>query len=63
MPPAADLANGTTGETSFSSETFFETQDPPAKLEQTLSVVRSFIRKHAAARRKVVLVTVSLAGR
>ncbi|KAL7006117.1 Phosphopantothenate--cysteine ligase cab2 [Cystobasidiomycetes sp. EMM_F5] len=57
MPPAADLANGTTGETSFSSETFFETQDPPAKLEQTLSVVRSFIRKHAAARRKVVLVT------
>lgn len=55
---ATDLPNGQEG---FSAEAFFATQQPPSNLEETLRDVRTFVARHRADRRKVVLVTVSTA--
>lgn len=55
---ATELPNGQEG---FSAEAFFETQQPPSNLEETLRDVRTFVARHRADRRKVVLVTVSTA--
>jgi phosphopantothenate-cysteine ligase len=59
---ASDMATGANeASTSFSAESFFETQEPPAKLAHMLDGVRSFVAGHAREGRRVVLVTVSVA--
>ena len=50
-------AEATTSEP-FSAEKYFATQPPPPTLEEDVARVRDFVRKHQAAKRKVVLVTV-----
>ena len=42
----------------FSAETFFATQEPPARLPQLLEGVAEFVAHHAREKRRVVLVTV-----
>ena len=57
------LENNTEATTSepFSAEKYFATQPPPPTLEEDVERVRDFVRKHQAAKRKVVLVTVRVA--
>ncbi|KAF5368969.1 hypothetical protein D9758_003005 [Tetrapyrgos nigripes] len=43
--------------TSFSAESYFATQPPPATLDHDIAGVRSFVARQQAAGRKVVLVT------
>jgi phosphopantothenate-cysteine ligase len=47
-------------ESSFSAESYFETQLPPPSLQEDISKVRDFVRKQKDVGRKVVLVTVRL---
>jgi phosphopantothenate---cysteine ligase (ATP) len=47
-------------ESSFSAESYFETQPPPPSLQEDISKVRDFVRKQKDVGRKVVLVTVRL---
>lgn len=43
----------------FSAEEFFASQPPPARLQEHIEAVRSFVERNASAGRRVVLVTVS----
>ena len=54
--------NNTEASTSepFSAEKYFATQPPPPTLEEDVARVREFVRRHQAAKRKVVLVTVRM---
>jgi hypothetical protein len=45
----------------FSANSYFGTQLPPTTLEDDIAAVRSFIHRQRDLRRKVVLVTVSVA--
>lgn len=45
---------------SFSAESYFSTQPPPAGLEQDIAGVKQFVQRQASSGRNVVLVTVSL---
>lgn len=56
---AGAAAASTAAETTFSAETFFATQEPPARLPQLLEGVAEFVAHHAREKRRVVLVTVS----
>ncbi|KAI0732759.1 phosphopantothenate-cysteine ligase [Fomitopsis betulina] len=49
--------NTTLSDSSFSAESYYATQPPPANLELEVRQVRDFVRKHANAGRNVVLVT------
>jgi phosphopantothenate-cysteine ligase len=44
---------------SFSAESYFETQPPPSSLQEDILKVKDFVRKQRDLGRKVVLVTVS----
>ncbi|CAE7145295.1 unnamed protein product [Rhizoctonia solani] len=44
-------------ETTFSAESYFETQPPPADLEDAIRGVREFIEYHIKSGRKIVLIT------
>ena len=44
----------------FSAESYFATQPPPPTLDEDVARVRQFIQRQTEARRKVVLVTVSV---
>lgn len=46
------------GDSTFSAEQFFATQEPPPKLAHVLEAVQTFVTGHARAGRRVVLVTV-----
>jgi len=43
---------------SFSAESYFETQPPPANLEQDISGVKEFVKRQLSLGSRVVLVTV-----
>ena len=45
---------------SFSAQSYFETQLPPPSLQEDISKVRDFVRKQKDVGKKVVLVTVRL---
>jgi hypothetical protein len=47
-----------TSPTTFSSESYFETQPPPPTIEQDVQSVRTFLKQQRGHGRKVVLVTV-----
>jgi phosphopantothenate-cysteine ligase len=47
-------------ETSFSAESYFETQPPPAGIDEAIQEVNEFIDYHKASGRKIVLITVGV---
>ncbi|KAH7335975.1 DNA/pantothenate metabolism flavoprotein [Rhizoctonia solani] len=49
-------------ETTFSAESYFETQPPPPDLDDTIQGVREFIDYHTKSGRKMVLITVRTRG-
>jgi phosphopantothenate---cysteine ligase (ATP) len=46
----------------FSAKEYFETQPPPAGLDEDVAKTRDFVKQQVDAHRKVVLVTVCLCG-
>ena len=48
--------------TTFSAESYFETQPPPATLQHDIERVREFVQRQQKEGRNVVLVTVSMSN-
>ena len=58
---ASGTASPDVSSSTFSAADFFATQEAPARLPQLLDAVSEFVAHHAHEKRRVVLVTVSLA--